>query len=68
MERAVAELPDPYREVILLRYYSGQSCKQIADHLKMPIGTVTKQLSRAYAILRKSLEKQTLDENKEVQK
>ena len=56
LEGAIAELPDTYRKVILLRYYGGHSCSQVAQRLDMPIGTVTKTLSRAYAMLRRSLE------------
>ncbi|MHC4075527.1 MAG: RNA polymerase sigma factor [Planctomycetota bacterium] len=63
LEKAIAELPDSYREIIFLRFYAGQSCSQIAEQLNMPIGTVTKQLSRAYAKLR-----QLLSDRKEVQK
>ena len=63
LERAIAELPDPYREIVLLRFYASRSCLQIAEQLNMPIGTVTKQLSRAYAKLR-----QLLSDEKEVQK
>ena len=63
LERAIAGLPDSYRKVILLRFYGNQSCSQIAEKLDMPIGTVTKQLSRAYAKLR-----QLLSDKKEVQK
>jgi RNA polymerase sigma-70 factor (ECF subfamily) len=67
LQLAIAELPDSYREIILLRFYAEQSCAQIAENLNMPIGTVTKMLSRAYAELRQLLEKQRKDE-KEVQK
>lgn len=67
LERAIAELPDIHREVILLRFYANQSCSQIAEKLNMPVGTVTKQLSRAYGRLKQLLEKQRSDE-KEVQK
>ena len=42
--------------MILLRYYSQLSCNQIAARLGMPLGTVTKTLSRAYALLRQSLQ------------
>ena len=56
LEKAIAELPDAYRKIILLRYYGRQSCQGIAEQLDMPIGTVTKQLSRAYALLRNSLQ------------
>jgi len=44
--------------VILLRYYEGLSCQQVADRLKTPVGTVTKNLSRAYAGLRQRVQSQ----------
>jgi RNA polymerase sigma-70 factor (ECF subfamily) len=56
LDRAISALPDAYRNVILLRYYGEQSCRQIAEKLVIPLGTVTKTLSRAYAMLRQSLE------------
>ncbi|MHC4517176.1 MAG: RNA polymerase sigma factor [Planctomycetota bacterium] len=56
LEASVAALPEPYRQVILLRYYGGVSCAQIADQLDMPLGTVTKTLSRAYALLRDAMQ------------
>ena len=63
LEATVAGLPDPYRQVILLRYYGGLSCTQIADQLDMPLGTVTKTLSRAYALLREAMQqKQEVNE------
>ncbi|MHC4156565.1 MAG: RNA polymerase sigma factor [Planctomycetota bacterium] len=58
LERAVAALPPPYRELVLLRYYGGCSCSEVAEQLGMPLGTVTKNLSRAYAALRDSLQRQ----------
>ncbi|MHC4424354.1 MAG: RNA polymerase sigma factor [Planctomycetota bacterium] len=57
---------ESHRQVVLLRYYGDCSCSQVAEQLGMPLGTVTKTLSRAYAMLRKSLQQQ--DENCEVQK
>jgi RNA polymerase sigma-70 factor (ECF subfamily) len=56
LEAAIAELPQAYREIVLLRYYGQRSCNQIAEQLDMPVGTVTKTLSRAYAMLRNSLQ------------
>ncbi|MHC4538119.1 MAG: RNA polymerase sigma factor, partial [Planctomycetota bacterium] len=58
LESAIAELPEAYRKIILLRYYGGHSCNQISEQLDMPLGTVTKTLSRAYAMLRKALQQQ----------
>jgi len=55
LERAIAQLASPYREVILLRFYSGLSCAEAAERLSVSVGTVTKNLSRAYAMLRDSL-------------
>ena len=66
LEGAVAGLPDAYRKVILLRYYGRHSCTTIAEQLEMPIGTVTKTLSRAYAMLRETLKKQEEAEVNEV--
>ena len=58
LQQAVTELPDSYREMILLRYYAGLSCAQVAEQLGVPVGTVTKKLSRAYAMLREALRRQ----------
>ena len=66
LETAIAELPEAYRKVILLRYYGEHSCSQIAEQLDMPLGTVTKTLSRAYAMLRESLQQQKQAEVYEV--
>ncbi len=62
LEAAIAALPEAYRTVILLRYYGGLSCGGIAQQLDMPLGTVTKTLSRAYALLRDSLQGRTVSE------
>ena len=58
LQKAFALLPESHREILLLRFYANQSCRQIADNLKMPIGTVTKTLSRAYSQLRRLIEKE----------
>ena len=63
---AVARLPDTYREVIVLRFYEGQSCQQISRGLDVPLGTVTKRLSRAYGLLRERLGAAARDRESEV--
>jgi len=68
LEAAIAELPESYRRVVLLRYYGGSSCSEVAEQLDIPLGTVTKTLSRAYATLRKSLQQPKEKESYEVQK
>ena len=56
LEEAIAALPESYRQVILLRYYKGLSCQEVATRLELPLGTVTKTLSRAYGLLRQELQ------------
>ena len=68
LAKTIAELPDFYRELVLLRYYGGHSCREIAGQLDMPLGTITKTLSRAYAVLREKLGKDKNNEECEVQK
>jgi len=45
-------LPEHERTVVVLRYVEGNSVQQIADLVGKPVGTVTKQLSRAVRRLR----------------
>jgi RNA polymerase sigma-70 factor, ECF subfamily len=55
LSHAVADLPEPYRQVIVMRFYGDQSCTEISRLLGISLGTVTSRLSRAYAMLRKEL-------------
>ena len=55
LEEAIAVLPESHRQMILLRYYERLSCQEVATRLGLPLGTVTKTLSRAYALLRQEL-------------
>ena len=56
LEKAMTQLSDDYQELIHRRFYVSQSCSQIAEQLNLPLNTVTKRLSRAYARLRKLLD------------
>lgn len=49
---AVARLPDHERVVVGLRYFDGHAVNDIAAITGRPVGTVTKQLSRAIKRLR----------------
>jgi RNA polymerase sigma-70 factor (ECF subfamily) len=53
----VIKLPKGERQVIMLRYFSGHSVKDVAEILGRSVGTVTKQLSRAHKHLRNILER-----------
>lgn len=55
LETALTSLPDQYREVVLLRFYGDCSCAEVAARLGIPLGTVTKRLSRAYDEIRAAL-------------
>ncbi len=56
LDEAIAALSDLPRRLILLRYFEQLSCQEIAARLQMPLGSVTKTLSRAYGELRASLQ------------
>jgi RNA polymerase sigma-70 factor, ECF subfamily len=48
----IERLPENEQIVIAMRYFDGHSSQQIADLTERPLGSVTKQLSRAYERLR----------------
>jgi RNA polymerase sigma factor (sigma-70 family) len=47
LESAIAELPVPFRETLVLRDIQGLDYREIADVTKVPIGTVMSRLARA---------------------
>jgi RNA polymerase sigma factor (sigma-70 family) len=47
LARAIAELPTPFREVVILRDINGLSYREIAAMIGVPIGTVMSRLARA---------------------
>jgi RNA polymerase sigma-70 factor, ECF subfamily len=55
---AVAALPDPYREVVTLRFFGDLTLQDIARQTGKPLGTVKTQLHRGLARVRASLEGQ----------
>jgi len=52
IRRLVAELPEPFREAIVLREMNNLSYQEIAQVAGVPIGTVMSRLARARAMLR----------------
>jgi RNA polymerase sigma-70 factor (ECF subfamily) len=55
VHRALEELPDIFREVLVLREMEGMSYKEIADVASVSLGTVMSRLARARTRLRQSL-------------
>jgi RNA polymerase sigma-70 factor (ECF subfamily) len=55
IERALRDLPDRYRELLVLRELEGLSYQELADVLGIPIGTVMSGLSRARQAFRRAL-------------
>ena len=52
IRRLVEELPEPFREAIVLREMNDLSYKEIAEIAGVPVGTVMSRLARARAMLR----------------
>ncbi len=57
VQRALADLPVPFREIVLLCEVEEMSYQEIAEALAIPIGTVMSRLSRARKALRELLRK-----------
>jgi RNA polymerase sigma-70 factor (ECF subfamily) len=55
VHRALEELPEIFREVLVLREMEGLSYKEIADVASVSLGTVMSRLARARTRLRESL-------------
>ena len=56
VREALADLEPEQREIVLLREYQGLSYQEIAEVLKVPVGTVRSRLFRAKMALRDRLE------------
>ena len=55
LRRALEELPDVFREALVLRELEGMSYKEIADVTSVSLGTVMSRLARGRTRLRESL-------------
>lgn len=55
LEEAIASLPPRYRQVIILRHVDEKEYQEIADLLKLPLGTVKAHIFRARELLYKKL-------------
>lgn len=51
LKHVVAQLKDPYRQMIEMRYYEDLSYEEIAERMQLPMGTVKVRLMRAKTLL-----------------
>jgi len=56
VEKAVARLPEEYREVIIMYHVDGLKYEEISEILALPIGTVKNRIFRARKMLKELLE------------
>ncbi|MDU0479807.1 sigma-70 family RNA polymerase sigma factor [Staphylococcus chromogenes] len=61
VREALAQLPDEFREVIVLREYAGLSYQEIADQQGIPIQTVKSRINRARTKLLDALREAGID-------
>ncbi len=57
LKEIVSQLKEPYRQIVELRYYEDLSYEEIAERLKLPLGTVKVRLMRAKALLTSIVDK-----------
>ena len=55
VRRAIADLPSPLKETLILREVNGLNYREIATATESPLGTVMSRLARARAAITKSL-------------
>jgi len=55
VHKAIMNLPERYRVVVIMRHLQGMSIEEIAEQLKLPSGTVKTHLFRAREMLRDRL-------------
>ena len=55
LRQAIASLPSPFLETLVMRDVNGLSYREIAEATETPVGTVMSRLARARAMLAKTL-------------
>jgi RNA polymerase sigma-70 factor (ECF subfamily) len=55
LQSAIEQIPEPFREAVVLRDLEDLSYAEIAEITGVPVGTVMSRLSRGRAILAKEL-------------
>lgn len=55
VRRALEQLSEPHRMVLLMVFVEGMTCQQAADELHVPLGTILSRIHRARQTMRKYL-------------
>ncbi len=55
VDEAISRLPDELRAIIIMREMEGYGYSELAEFLRIPIGTVKSRISRARQMLRQAL-------------
>lgn len=63
VRQALFQLPDHYREVVVLRHYEGLRFREIAEILDLPAGTIRSRMAEALTRLGDLLKPIMLEEN-----
>jgi RNA polymerase sigma-70 factor (ECF subfamily) len=66
VRRSVAKLPETLRQTLILAYHQDLKYREIAEILKIPVGTVKSRLHAALAKLQQMAKARRRDENGEV--
>ena len=61
LKQLVDQLKEPYRRIIHMRYYEDLSYEEIAEQLKLPLGTVKVRLMRAKNLLAAVVQKKNVE-------
>jgi RNA polymerase sigma-70 factor (ECF subfamily) len=62
LQLALDQLAPEIRETFLMVFMQGYKCREAAQELRVPMGTILSRLSRARASLRKTLESRQLQQ------
>jgi RNA polymerase sigma-70 factor, ECF subfamily len=54
---ALAELPEPQKEALVLAYYGGRTYREVAEELGIPEGTAKSRLRQGLAAMRSHIER-----------
>jgi RNA polymerase sigma-70 factor (ECF subfamily) len=68
VRRAVQDLPEHYRSVVILRHYENLKFREIADVLQLPEGTVKSRMFEALTLLNHALAPQKKNSLRQVRK